>query len=101
MNISSSNENGRVTITLEGWLDTASSPQLGDEVNSIESAEEIVLDFEKVEYIASAGLRQIVACHRKAKELNASFAVVNVGRDTMNIFKMTGLDKKLSVSGKE
>ena len=100
MKITSVKENGKVTITLEGWLDTLSSPELGAEVEKIDSADAIVLDFEKVEYIASSGLRQIVACHRKANELNASYTITNVGTEVMSVFKLTGLDKKLDIKNK-
>ena len=97
MNISTENQNGKITIKLDGWLDTAASPELGAEIEKIESADSIVIDFDKVEYMASAGLRQVVASNRKAKELNAEFSVINVGTETMSIFKLTGLDKKLTI----
>ena len=93
------NENA-VTLKLDGWLDTASSPQLGAAIEAIAEASAIVLDFDKVEYIASSGLRQVVVCHRKAKELGAHFSVINVGTETMSIFELTGLDKKMTIQGK-
>ena len=89
-----------ITLKLDGWLDTVSSPELGAAVDAIEEATAIVLDFDKVEYIASSGLRQVVACHRKAKELGAEFSIINVGTETMSIFELTGLDKKLTIKAK-
>lgn len=100
MNINTINEGGKVTIELDGWLDTVSSPLLGEEIEKISEANEIILDFDKVEYIASSGLRQVVACHRKAKELEAKFALLNVGPEAMSIFTLTGLDKKLDIRAK-
>lgn len=91
---------GEITLALDGWLDTLSSPVLGAAVDAIEAASAIILDFDKVVYISSSGLRQVVATHRKAKELGASFALVNVGTEAMSIFKLTGLDKKMSVTAK-
>ena len=76
------------------------SPELGKEIDSISEVKELVLDFDKVEYMASAGLRQVVYAHRKAKELGASFSVVNVASGVMSIFKMTGIDKKLNIIAK-
>ena len=94
-------KNGKeITLKLDGWLDTVSSPELGAVVDAIEEATALTLDFDKVEYIASSGLRQVVASHRKAKELGAAFSVVNVGTETMSIFELTGLDKKITISGK-
>lgn len=101
MIITKTENNGQITLKLDGWLDTLSSPELGQAVDSIESAAGIILDFEKVEYIASSGLRQVVACHRKAKELGASYSIINVCTETMSIFEMTGLDKKINITKKQ
>lgn len=100
MTITKTNEDGKITLALDGWLDTASSPELGKEIDAIEEAKAIVLDFDKVEYIASSGLRQVVACHRKAKEIGAWFSVVNAGTEIMSIFRLTGLDKKILITEK-
>lgn len=100
MNITKTEQEGRITLSLEGWLDTLSSPQLGEEVESITAAESLTLDFDKVEYISSSGLRQVVASHRKAKELGAAFSVVNVCTEAMSIFTLTGLDKKMEIHAK-
>ncbi len=97
MNITRVDTENEITLKLDGWLDANSSPELGKAVDEIETATAIILDFEKVEYIASSGLRQVVVCHRRAKELNAQLRLVNVGNEIMNIFKLTGLDKKLNI----
>lgn len=99
MTITQQKENGKITIILEGWLDHQSSPELGAVIEAIGSAEEIIFDFEKVEYISSAGIRQLVATHRKAKELGASFSIIHVNQEVMSILAITGMDKKLEVSG--
>ena len=100
MNIKKEVTDNKVLLKLDGWLDTLSSPALGEEIDAITSADAIILDFDKVEYIASAGLRQIVACHRKAKDISAEFSIINVGNETMSIFTLTGLDKKIKVTAK-
>lgn len=90
-------ENGTVTFSPEGWLDTVSSPELGEMVDAVTEASSIILDFNLVEYMSSAGLRQVLAAHKKAKTLDASFAVINVSHSVMSIFKMTSIDKKLDI----
>ena len=97
MTIETIKNDKEITLKLDGWLDTVSSPELGAVVDAIEEATALTLDFDKVEYIASSGLRQVVASHRKAKELGAAFSVVNVGTETMSIFELTGLDKKITI----
>ena len=100
MTIEKIEQDGKITLKLDGWLDTVSAPELGEAVDGITAAAAIILDFENVEYIASSGLRQVVACFKKARELNAAFSLINVGKETMNIFRLTGLDKKLEISSK-
>lgn len=97
MEITKTNENGKITLILDGWLDTAAAPALGEEIEKIDSAAEIVLDFDKVEYMASSGLRQVVATHKKAKEIGATLSVINAHTEIMSIFTLTGLDKKISI----
>lgn len=101
MNITTENNNNQITLKLDGWLDTLSAPQLGEEINKIEKAEKIILDMEKVEYLSSSGLRQVVACHRKAKELEAELSVINVCAEVMSIFTLTSIDKKIDIREKK
>lgn len=100
MNIDLNNNNNQIVITLEGWLDTVSSPELGKKIDEINAASSIVLDFDKVEYIASSGVRQIIYCYKKAKELGADFSIDNVNSEIMSIIKMTGIDKKMQFNPK-
>lgn len=100
MKITRSAENGIVTLRPEGWLDTVSSPELGEEVRKITEATAIVLDFNQIEYMASAGLRQVLASYQQAKSMGASFSIINVSTKVMSIFKMTDFDKKLDIQPK-
>ncbi len=97
MTIQQNNENGKITLSPEGWLDTASSPELCDMVDSLTEATELVLDFSGVEYMASAGLRAVVAASKKARSMNAEFSVINVVPGVFSIFRMTGIDKKITI----
>ncbi len=101
MNIQKRENEGTVTLKLSGWLDTLSAPELGKAVEELGVPKALVLDFDEVEYIASSGLRQVVACYQKAKETNTDFSVVNVGSTVMSIFTLTGLDKKIRITAKE
>ena len=44
-----------------GWLDTQTAPQLGEALSGLEdSITSLVFDFTNLEYISSAGLRQVI-----------------------------------------
>ena len=98
MKITQKNEDGKLTIALEGWLDNVSAPELGEVVDSIADVKEIVLDFAQVEYISSAGIRQLVSAYRKAKEIEANLQIIHVNSEVMSILSMTGIDKKMNFS---
>ena len=101
MTIHKALQDGKLTIAVEGWLDANSAPQLGAEIHTIGNVTAIVLDFDKLEYISSAGLRQVAAIADKAESLNASFSVINVGDDAMSVFKMTGLTQVFDIRAKQ
>ena len=100
MTIQKVKENNKTILKLDGWLDTQAAPVLDAQIQALEPTEEIILDFEKVEYIASAGLREVVVCHKRAKELNADLSIIHLSAEVMSVFKLTGLDKKLNLSAK-
>lgn len=84
-----------VTLKVDGWLDTQASPELEKAVSELESnVESLVLDLEKLEYISSAGLRQIVAAHKK---MSGRLTLRNVQPDIMSVLSMAGFDKRLHI----
>ena len=98
MNTSKTQENGRITIEIEGRLDTTTAPQLEAElVSAFDEAEEITLDFAKLEYVSSAGLRVLLIGQKTAKAKGASIAVSNVSEDIMEVLEMTGFDDILTI----
>ena len=93
MTIEKNRQGSVLELMLSGWLDTLSSPMLAEEINAMdESVTSLVLDFSDVEYISSAGLRQLVAAYQKMK---GELTLRNVSDDIMTIIKMTGLDKRM------
>lgn len=87
--------NGNVAVIRpEGWLDTKTAPELEEIINALApEVTDIVFDFEKLEYISSAGLRLVVAVYKKMN----SMKLKNVSPEIMDIFKLTGFDKRLDI----
>ena len=66
MEIVRKTEGNKVTMEITGWLDTQTSPQLGEELSKLDdSVTSLVFDFAKLEYISSAGLRQVISAYKK------------------------------------
>ena len=95
MDIKVSNQGEVYEIALSGWLDTATAPMLGEKLAEIpDGVTELVLDLEGLEYTSSAGVRQIVTAY---KQMNGNLKLKNVCPEIKDVFKMTGLDKRLNI----
>lgn len=57
---------------------------------------ELVIDMEKLEYISSAGLRVLLAAHKKMSKVGA-MRVRNICDEIMEILDMTGFTDILSI----
>ncbi|MBQ5823609.1 MAG: STAS domain-containing protein [Clostridia bacterium] len=90
MNISIENTNGTTVLKLEGRLDTTTAPELEKAINNEgEALKSLVLDFQGVNYISSAGLRVLLGAQKKMNT-QGSMELINVNEDVMDIFEMTG-----------
>jgi anti-anti-sigma factor len=79
------------TLLLDGRLDTMTAPQLEPELlGLIGEQKNIALDFEKLVYVSSAGLRVLLAGEKLAKKEGGSMTLKNVSADIMEVFEMTG-----------
>ena len=78
-------------------MDTITSPDLEKEIDeSIEGVKELTIDFEKVEYISSSGLRVLLA-EQKVMNKQGSMKLVNVNDTIMEIFEVTGFTDILTI----
>lgn len=97
MNISKNQNGSNLEISLEGRLDTITAPVLEEELKgSLDDVNELVLDFEKLEYISSAGLRVLLTAH-KTMLPKAGMKVVHVNETIMEIFEVTGFTDILKI----
>lgn len=97
MTINLTNENSMLNVELEGRLDTTTAPQLEAELKqNLGDTKELVLDFAKLEYISSAGLRVILAA-QKAMNKQGSMVIKNVNSTVMEVFEVTGFSDILTI----
>ena len=61
LNINVKSEGEKLTVKLEGRLDTTTSPELESELGmNLDGIKELVFDFNGLEYLSSAGLRVLL-----------------------------------------
>ena len=92
------NQNGsHLDLALEGRLDTTTAPQLEAELKqSVNGVTELALDFSKLEYLSSAGLRVLLSA-QKVMNRQGSMVIKNVSETIMEIFEVTGFADILTV----
>lgn len=97
MNINISKNEKNLTIEPEGRLDTMTASKLETSIKeNIDGCENLVLDFEKLEYISSAGLRVILAS-QKIMNKQGKMTIKNVNSTIMDIFEVTGFSEILTI----
>ena len=90
--------NGKtLCIKVEGRLDTTTAPALEAELEaSIDQVSELVLDFLKLEYLSSAGLRVLLVAQKQMNR-QGSMIVKNVNDVIMEVFDITGFSGILTI----
>ena len=97
LNIKKTIENGKAAFALEGRLDTVTAPDLEKAFNeSLAGVTELTLDFEKLEYISSAGLRVLLSA-QKVMNKQGQMKITHVNATITEIFEVTGFSDILTV----
>ncbi len=97
MTINKTANGNELTIALEGRLDTTTAPQLDDELKSaLEGIAKLEFNFEKLEYISSAGLRVLLSA-QKVMNKQGSMVIKNVNEEIQEIFEVTGFVDILTI----
>lgn len=92
MTITINTEGDNITASLEGRLDTVASMQMEKDIRPLmDNADKaITLDFAKLEYICSSGLRLLLALRKKTIAKGGSVTIKNVNNDIRQVFNITG-----------
>ena len=87
---------GVLTVSADGRLDTEASVRFDAEIAEISRNnphESMVLDAEKLQYVASSGLRTIL----KLVKTEKNFSMENVSESVYNVFEMTGFSRIMTI----
>ena len=97
MTITKKQNGTTLEIALEGRLDTMTAPELEAELNqSLSAADSLVLDFSKLDYISSAGLRVLLSAH-KIMSGKGGMKVTHVNEIVQEVFDVTGFADILTI----
>ncbi len=97
MNINKSLTDTELTIALVGRLDTTTAPLLEAELKqSVSGITKLIFDFEKLEYLSSAGLRVLLAA-QKVLNKQGEMVIRNVNEVISDVFEVTGFSDILTI----
>lgn len=96
MKINCTREDNILTVAPDGRLDTTTAPELESFLTeNLADATALVIDCKKLVYISSAGLRVLLAAHKKMK---GYMKLINVCELVMEVFEMTGFAEILVIA---
>ena len=85
-----------ITLRLEGRLDTSTAPQLEKEIQDLEGITCLRLDFEKLDYLSSAGLRVLLMA-QKTMNRCGEMILSHVNETILEVFEVTGFIDILTI----
>lgn len=97
LNIIKNLDDKTLTVALEGRLDTTTAPQLEAELKSnIADVTLLIMDFAKLDYISSAGLRVLLST-QKIMNKQGEMKIIHVSDVINEIFEVTGFSDILNI----
>lgn len=97
LNINKDADGSKLTISLQGRLDTTTAPQLDEEVKQLQDkVTDLNFDMSELQYISSAGLRVLLSA-QKLMNKQGSMTITNVSPEIMEIFDVTGFCDILTI----
>ena len=97
MTINTKKKANELVIELDGRLDTITSPELEAVIkNELDGVTALKLDFSKLEYISSAGLRVLLSAKKKMDQ-QGTMEVSNLSELVREVFDVTGFSDIISI----
>jgi len=92
MEISRRKEKNTVVVSVTGRLDAVTSPDFEKELTGLIAQGEtlFVLDFGKLDYISSAGLRSVLATTKRLKEKQGKLFLATLKDVVKEVFEISG-----------
>ena len=79
-------------------LDTSTAPVFRAELlPHLEGVRDIVMDFENVEYISSAGLRVLLEIYQEMEDRGGSLKLIHVRKPVMALFRLVNFADIVSI----
>ncbi len=99
MEVTSKSVDKAIVIYVDGDLTTNSSSVVETEINAIleEAVTNVVINVEKVNFIASTGLRIILKLGKRLRNEDLQLVVCSMNATTKSVFEMSGFNRMFPI----
>lgn len=99
MNLEIKEIDGILTGVLSGYIDTATSELVGQEMEPLlkQANRAIEIDCSKLEYISSSGLRLLLSLRKQVAADGGSLVIRNINDEIRKVFTLTGFFKLFDI----
>ena len=103
MEITVTDAGGVKVIRIEGHLDTQTSPDAQTQLTQLidQGATKLVVNFEKLDYISSAGLRVLLKAAKQLKGNSGELRICGLNEVVQEVFDISGFTTILTVTNTE
>lgn len=103
MEVTIRDESDTKIIMLQGKLDTNSTPDVESEINSLldSGANKLLINFEKLSYISSTGLRLLLATAKRLQSSEGDLRVCSLNEMATEVFELSGFTSIINVFASE
>ncbi len=103
MQISVKTTNEVKILVFEGKLDTQTSPDAQQQLTQLigEGENRFLVNFEKLDYISSAGLRVLLAAAKQLKGIDGELRICSLNEVVREVFDISGFTTIFKVFGSE
>jgi anti-anti-sigma factor len=99
MNLEIKETDGILTGVLSGYIDTATSEQVGQEMEPLlkQANRAIEIDCSQLEHISSSGLRLLLSLRKQVAADGGSLVIRNINDEIRKVFTLTGFFKLFDI----
>jgi anti-anti-sigma factor len=95
--------NGINVLEFTGNLDTNTAPEAENQINDLldSGVSQILVNFENLNYISSAGLRVLLATAKKMMTSGGTLKICSLNKTVQEVFDISGFSTILSLAANE
>ena len=99
MDVTTKRQDGVLSARVGGRIDGSNAVEFEEAIKTAieESDRAVIMDFERLTYISSAGLRAILLTAKALGNRNAKFALCSLSGQIREVFEMSGFDKIIAM----